>query len=139
MNNDTVDRISQSDVVVLANTIQQSNNDALILETLERLRAVNLDDDTLKATHIAAIVHALTKRDDLSASIHELASELVNDWKTVASAAVQQTQTQALQSLYDVHVRTPPPYMDTVEIGEQESLKNKVGIEIAAPANHTDL
>merc|ERR1719206_1173697 len=89
MSSDVVDRVNAYA------TVLQSDDQTRILETLNRLRTEQMDIDTLKATRIAAIVNKLTKRDDLDATVRELAGELVDEWETIVNAAVQAQRKQS--------------------------------------------
>jgi len=143
MSSDVVDRVNAYA------TVLQSDDQTRILETLNRLRTEQMDIDTLKATRIAAIVNKLTKRDDLDATVRELAGELVDEWETIVNAAVQAQRKQS-DSQRDVTIekQQSEPETDaghikqTAKAGDDDDIKpqeryscSDVVVAVAAHAN----
>ncbi len=121
-----------------ASIIQQSSDHNHIIEILERLQAVEMDIETLKATRIGAIVNKLTKRKELNATLKSVAWELVNDWKEIANAAVQQQNIQ--QTQYERYQREPsPPRYDEQPRGHRKrTISSMMGTESRSNSTNTN-
>ena len=115
MSNEVVDRVNS------CATVLQSEDQTRILETLNRLRTEQMDIDTLRATRIGAIVNKLTKRDDLNATVRELAGELVDEWKTIVNASVRaQGQQSDIQCADTIEIRQSVDSVPDIDAGHME-------------------
>ena len=73
-----------------ASLLSQSNDTEEIMDVLERLESVEITIETLKETRIGVIVNKLAKRNDIATKIQTFAWQLVNNWKEIATASVEQ-------------------------------------------------